>query len=519
MSLPSFRPTKKDLKIAILLFLVSSFAFICFKLNIASVNSRSRLALCLSILDGDGFRIDRYEHLLENDKSVVGDHCYCEKAPGGSVVVFPVVAVAYPIFHRLGKDDFTSPGPSNKHGRTNSHFEAMLLLASIPISLICAGGVVAVYCLGRLYGISRALSAMVAILLAFGTPFGCYSTLLMSHALSGSLLIIGFCWGVYVLLRHAPEKPEFRPDERKESGDPRQSRAFYLQWTGIGFVLAMAVLVEYPAAVSACLIELFFLFTMKARHVHRSVALRSLLTTSLGVLPVALAFATFNTFCFGGPFISGYRFVPQEFELMQTGFYGIRLPDPVVMLKTLIGPWNGILWYSPILILSPLWAIRNIFLGRERSLNVLALVVPAFYFLLNSSYAYWDQSPVPCRHAVSCLPFAVLPFFFLEKNDPRIVKFPFYFLLWTTLILRAIAVPLSSEPGYYPAIHPSLHFFQTMTFGLRYDLLAYAGVPQCLSRAILTFVCFVFFYLIWMEIKNDPDRVQDSMKDRRVPCP
>ena len=485
-----------DCCITILLFIAALFTFVVFKHAIQDVNAASRLSMCLALLDDGSFIIDKYEHNTI-DKSFANGHYYCDKAPGSSFLAFPFVAVGYHVFHALGRDDFTSTEllPNGEQG-PNHNFKIMLLIGSIPVSVVCAAGIAVMYLLGRLLGAAKKLSFFCAVLLAVGTPFGVWATVLYGHSLSASLLLIGLYLGLRQILIRLP-------DEKNRMPSP--------MWIAIGFLLAYAVLVEYPTAVAACLIGLLFPGMEVYRKQSFRTATRTTLYLVLGAIPVAVVFFAYNTICFGGPLKIGYNFVGAGgFAEMDRGFYGIKHPDTVVLLKTFVDSRYGILYFAPWIILSPIFAVRNIVHGNRRDLNILALLIPAFYFLLNSSYSYWYASHIPCRHVTPAFPFLVLPLLSGWKKGSPSMRCLFVLLFASSYFFSTGAL-LSPCNGYYAyeyivTDYPSIYFLRTIFLDREAtNLFFHLGMKPWMSYLPLIVVYSGFARLFCRELRDETD--------------
>ena len=487
---------RSDLRIAFLLFLVAAFTFIYFKHSFNDVNAVVRACLSLAIVEDGSFAIDRFEHLTI-DKSFYNGHYYCDKAPGTSFLAVPFVAAGYCELQRQGRSDFSSPDLSTPTIRINDNFEYLLILASLPISLICAAAVSGMYLLAREFGSERKTSLLCALLLGFGTPFGAWATVLYGHSAAASLLLLGLTTGV---------------------GTANHGNGFTVRlrrrlWILTGFLLAYAVLTEYTAAVPACLIGVFLLGGPAGvqKGVRAAASLVGLL--AIGVLPVAVLFLFYHATCFGSPFSLGYRFVAGDFPEMRRGFFGLNIPDLFVLLQTLFSPKHGILAFSPFMIFSPILAVKNIQEARHPGLNMLALLIAVYYFLLNSSYAYWYASIIPCRHATAAFPFLVIPFLSGWNREKRHFRIAVNISMILSLLFSVAALAAPSHVRYealWATDHPSIDLVVELLRGKTASNLGGYIRPNMSAHLTLIPACMAWclFGLLFFTICRQSDETQ-----------
>lgn len=487
MNLPSFRPTKKDLKIAILLFLVALSTYVFFRADVFNPNIVSRVALAVSIVQDGTLTIDPFAHATV-DKSFVDGHYYCDKAPGSSFLVLPAVAGGYVFLKAIGVEDIVPHKDKEKSLRS---FVFLETLAGCVVALFCASAVAALYLLGRLLGSPPWNALLVALLFGIGTPYWYWSTILFGHSLAAAFLIIA----TYLGCRLIP---------RRNNDHISTVKPVRFQWIFIGFLLAYAVWIEYPVAVPACILGTLFLGMEWARQYSVREIARTAALLFLGALPVAVFFAVYNNACFGGPLTLGYEHEAGDFPEMFEGFFGIKYPDPEVLWKTLFTPRWSILWYSPVLFFSPVLAIVNIFANRDRGLNIVALAIPAYHFLLNASYAYWMETYLPCRHAVPCLPFVVLPFFSLYRTRPAVFRKTVFLFAFSTLAIRCVSFFLPQDKTFYLENLPSIESIRFMLRASHFSLTDFFGWPGFMPLVFVIPIWSLFAWLVWKELKRSP---------------
>ncbi len=478
-----------DRRLFTLLFLLSFFSYGMFKYFLEDSMTSNRTALALAILKDGTVRIDPYAK-FSGDVAFREGHYYCDKAPGATFVSFPFIAAAYYGLTVLGKTDFDAYRPVDEEGpdvqRSPSvAFQLLILAGSFGVSLVCALGVATLYALGTLLGVPPRTAVFVAIFLGFGTMFGPWSTVLMGHALSGAFLLFGLCGAVYLLRTSKNSTYEPGPVVPEKR----------LGWTAVGISWAFSFWVEYTAAIPACLLG-FLVLTLAYRQgfsVRRIATLTGWMV--LGTLPVVACFFVYNTLAFGSPLSLGYRYVA-NFPKMQEGFFGISLPDGVVLLKTIFHSKYGILWSSPALVLFPYLVYDNVVKNRNRELNIACFLIVAYYFLINSSYAYWPQTYFGPRHCTPCLPFAVIPFLIDWNRYTATFRRIRTVLVGLSILIGVMVLFVPASNELYDARWTL--FFITDSFcrgGVR-NLLYYVGVPPFLSIAMIFGVWGVFAWLL-----------------------
>jgi hypothetical protein len=259
------------------------------------------------------------------------------------------------------------------------------LAAATTVCLLSALAVMLLYLFARRLGASEVAAVFGAGTLAFATPFFGWSSTFFAHPASGSVLLIAAM--VVGWRREADEGLPF--------------------WRGLltGLLLGYLLVIDLTAAPPAVLIGVWAL-VRSADRVREVAGL--VLGGLVGIAPLLI----YNAIVFGSPFTLGYSQVV-GFEGMKTGFFGVSLPNPVVLGELLFGHFRGLLPLSPVLLLVPfgLWAM-----WKTPALRGLALVIAgtiASYLFINAGYHYWDggASTGP-RHLVAMLPLSAIALVF-----------------------------------------------------------------------------------------------------------
>lgn len=362
----------------LLVFLFAPYAAQSFR----NVNTVSRLGLAHAVAVHRVLNIDAVaEHTV--DKAHHGEHFYCDKAPGLSLLCVPAVAAADALSSLLGfAPALISPRTGHLTARYKLCAYACLLASSAWVYAL------AVVLFRRILAprIGERAASLVTLLCAFGTPPLLWATTLFGHAAAAGFLFIGLALGL-------------------GAGGP--STAPRLRWGLAGLALGMAVLCEFTALPAAALVTAFLMLGPGAA--PELPLRRRACALFVGALGPALVLLAYNTLAFQHPFKLGYASV-QGFAGMRTGFFGISVPRAAVAFDLLFSEYRGLFWLSPVLLPALIACAMALWQrGPERAFAALALGIAAYYLCLNAGYYYWDGgfSTGP-RHITPIAPFLML---------------------------------------------------------------------------------------------------------------
>ena len=397
-------------------------------------NQNTRYDMVRALVEEGTLAIDDY-HENTIDKASFRGHFYSDKAPGSSLLALPVYAAGYAL-HRLV---YTAEQVTQSRKLQRRLFGwVQLWAASIPGAVL--GALILLFLLELAAPRPRVgWAAVAALTLGLGSPLFAYSTMFLGHALSALGLFAGF----FLLFRDTANAP---------------TRAALLT---AGACFGLATLSEYPAAPAAVI--LFAVRCWPARGTPArdwlSQAGRTALWIAAGSGPFAALFALNNRLVSGSWVVVGYASVQDQFKSYQdTGFYGVSLPSPGVLLDLLVGKLRGILLLSPILLaivpgFLPVWR-------QDRRIAIALAATIAYYLLLNASYAvWWGGAAVYPRHLTSAIPFfAPFVYFALAERHTR---------LRSLRVSTVIAAVVSVVNGLViVAVYPQTQ--NTILFPLRY---------------------------------------------------
>jgi hypothetical protein len=331
-------------------------------------NQNARFDLVRAIIERGTVRIDAYESNT-GDKAERDGHLYSDKAPGVSFTALPMYAAV----HALGRE-----------GRETDRFQALAsyLCTVWAVAVPSALAVVALYLfLIGVLSLGPARSAAFALAYAFGTLAFPYSTLLYGHQPAAAFAFLGFA--VLARSRHRPEA----------LAEPRRLVA-------AGLALGWAVVIEYPALLTAAAVGVYALVAIRPR--RRVVWLAAGMAAALAVLLV------YHALAFGGPLALPYGFSVQQ-PRHRGLFMGLVAPSLRVLRYLLVDEYRGLFYGSPWLLLAVPGAWFLLRDRRVRSEAVVCVAVALLYLALNASltdwHGGWGMGP---RHLVAALPFLTI---------------------------------------------------------------------------------------------------------------
>jgi hypothetical protein len=159
-------------------------------------------------------------------------------------------------------------------------------------------------------------TALVAY--ALGSPALVYGLLFTSHQLAAVCAGGAFAAAV-TLARNHPQRPR-------------------LMATGMGFLAAMAVLVEYQAAIATALVILYAVARARPRG-------RNALFMTIGALPPLTALGLYHAVAFGAPWRTGFNTAVDP--VLKEAYMGIVGPSWQSFSTILFRPSSGMLWLLP----------------------------------------------------------------------------------------------------------------------------------------------------------------------------
>ncbi len=386
---------------------IAVVTFVCLLLYTPQTESSqviTRVGLTVAIVDDGQLSIDRFAPDTV-DKALVDGHYYADKAPGLSLLAVPAVWVTKVLRNLFG---------SHEDSRTVHIFLVYAQIATMAaVALPAAVAVALIYLMSLRMGATPQGAVFGSLAIAIGSPFFFWSTTFFAHSLVGSLLIF------MLALTLDREKWDF--------------------WRGlaVGLLAGFMVVLDFVGGFAITVAGVVLLITAwrPSMAAHRRFALGVLVGAAIGVAPLPV----YNYLAFGSPFQLGYMSVV-GFEGMQTGFFGIGLPNPVVILELLFGGYRGLLPLAPVLVLVPL-GLARMFRRPDNRPDVNVIIALALtFFLVNAGYYYWQGgwSTGP-RHIVPMLPLLGLPLAFALPSGRWARAGAFALLAWGLVLSALIA--------------------------------------------------------------------------------
>lgn len=328
----------------------------------------TRFDLARALLERRSVSIDTY-HANTGDKALLDGRYYSDKAPLPSVLGAAGVAAAHGIRAAIRR-------PVS---------EAVWLTLAGGLAALTATGVVtalggaAFHLALRDRGLSFRRAWFATFLVFLGTTLFPYATLLQGHAAAAAWLFLLF----YALF--------------PAHGAPGPGRC-----ATAGVIAAAALATEYLTPPAVVIVTGISLASRQGRRGARVLAFAA------GALPGILLLGAYHQAAFGGPFEVGYRYevLPVFQESMGTGLLGVRLPSPRVTAELLFGPYRGLFFASPILLLGVVGLTRLLHDRERRSEAAAAVLVFAYYLFVNAGYTTWHGGwAIGPRHLVPAVPF------------------------------------------------------------------------------------------------------------------
>jgi hypothetical protein len=361
--------------------------------QIFSWNQSSHYAL-VRALDRGTPTIDRYRKTT-GDKARYKGHWYSARAPGTAFA-------ALPVYKGLRVTGVTPHLKRFQHGKND---QAIWLLGLWAALLPAVGTMLLVRYVGN--RIEPGYGTAAAVTLGAGTLFLPFSTMLFSHVLSAFL---GFA--AFVLLWR----------ERERDGPDR-----LWPYALAGLIIGYAITTEYPL--------LFVGIVLGIYAISRGSVIKRGVTYAAGVAVGVIPLALFDKWAYGSFTHVAYADIPKN----QGGFFGIRLPSPLVAVELLFSS-RGLLTLAPVLVMGIVGTVLLYRRGRRAEAIVIAAIALVFV-AYNSGYylPYGGQVPGP-RFLITTLPFLALPLALSFR------RFPIPTLALAAASVACMAIPTLATP-------------------------------------------------------------------------
>lgn len=390
---------------ALILFLVLWVSLAYFHHRQAGWNVNSRLALTYAVVEQGTVAIDAYHdnpfmpYLSTNDKAVFDGHFYSDKSPALSFSAVPLYAALYHARESLGL------GEKWTQERWVLRTRYLVRIATVTLAAALLG--VILFLTAIRFGLSRRMSALLAIGLIWGTMLAPYGTLFYSYLPATAALALA-----WLLLLRA--RQDARPID--------QGGILFT----VGILLGIAWFLEFTTGLAGIGIAAYAAWATR----KKPLALWKMIIA--GLIPVAIMFAYCKMIF--GEFSIPYKYEYDEFfrQQMAQGFQGIHLPRLSVLYFITIHPFRGLFVHSPFLLL---W-FAGIIIGLRRTnrthlpdLLLSVYIVLAYFAFASGYYMWWGGWAAGTRHLIPALPFFLFPITLFIKGGNCWKTTPFLLLL------------------------------------------------------------------------------------------
>ena len=479
---------KNKIWIPLLIFILLLVNYIYFLPRWADWGQNARLNLVFAVVDQGTLSIDDY-YDNSGDYALFEGHYYMDKAPGPSFLAIPVYFVVKPILHLPVVENLMQRmAQSSAFGDTlNEEGSGLLeekiyaavvqyILVFFVIAIPSAFLGVLIYLFLQDLGLKDIWSLLIVLIYGLATNAFTYAGSFNSHQLTAALLFCGFFLGFKI-----------------------GRKTFSTYWAvPAGFMLAYAVISEYPTALIAGGIFVYMLFKLPTWRWRTAF-------TASGLLPGALLVA-YNLRIFHTPLPVGYEYSEMYTDLHSTGFLSLTYPHWDAFWGVTFGSYRGQFFVAPVLVIAflglVLWGI-----SRKNSPEWLVSIWAVVSFLLfNASSVMWQGGyGVGPRYMVPMLPFLVLGFSGIPKE--WLDKIWYKILLglltaWSFFVVWVETLGGQSYPDWTmnPLFNYSLPNFTSgniarnlaMVIGLR-------GIPSLLPLLLFNLILIIFLFRISMK--------------------
>ncbi len=312
-------------------------------------NVESRHAQIVALADHRTLVIDPYHHWT-GDKAFHRGHYYSDKLIGPTLAAAPI----YWLSRRLIATRLDDPRLSLMLALR----VANLLTNAAPSALVIG----LFYLFLAEFGLGAGLRAWLAFTWGLGTLALPYSTALFGHQFAAACVA-----GSFMLLR-------------------RQAQGLS-PWgaLGAGALAGLAAISDFMGVVVAALLGLYAI-VLAARAGGRQAPSRISAFAAAALAVISLQLAA-NWASFGSPLTFAHAHHASYAARHSRGFFGIHRPDPVALYQLTLGPYRGLFFGSPVLLLA---LPGFLLLGRARRAEA-ALAAAAWLgvLLLHSGYEDW----------------------------------------------------------------------------------------------------------------------------------
>lgn len=375
-------------------------------------NDNASLDLTMAIVDEHRFEIDSYANNT-GDRAYYKGHYYSDKVPGTAFLAVPLYS-AYETF--VGKIPYYN---SLDEDNPSWKYQLFLFLAISLISAVCGSlTIVLVYKISRYFTSNNLHRNLMIIVLGLGTLIPHAGRQFNSHAISTFFIFLSF----YLVFKMKKEKTDYS--------------------LFAGLAGGFAVLVEYRVIIILTGLLIIILTLKKWRWILKFV---------IGASVFYLILLSYTYAIYDSPFSAHTRYADESIwneviakescgalqsarsplatvysSFIKSFEYQFKRPQKRVIIrvtKLLFDPFKGLLFYSPIMLLSLLglfWMYKKYKI--ETLVIIVCLII--YIFHLSSPALWWMGLSFGPRHLTPFIPFFMIPLLHaFKKISIRIVLF------------------------------------------------------------------------------------------------
>jgi len=374
------------------LFAIAYLAFGLIFSGVGNGNTVPRIAMTLAMLERGSLYIDEFAPFTD-DKGAAQGHYISDKAPGMSLLALPAVGVGVKVLQWLKPDArWISVDPTTGRAELSAELQLVQWVATLSTSaLFTALAVVVLFRSALLLGVSDKGSLFAAMIYGFATPTWGWATTFFSHAPCGAFLVFGL--GAIVAATTPGAGAEWTKLKSWCAG------------VGSGLLLGVAILLELTSAPAVLCIALYGVWRSSRMTPPRTTFMTA--GAVLGGLMAGAPLMLHNFVLFGDAFSVGYShsIAPPGYEAI-----AFTVPSLTVAAQLLFGGGRGLLWLTPLLLLTPL-AWMAMWRAGARSILLLCAAVFMTFLLINAAYVNWYAGATTGpRYMAPALPFLAMPF-------------------------------------------------------------------------------------------------------------
>ncbi len=371
-------------------------------------NVDSRFAQIYALAERGTLVIDSYPFLFEGggDAARYEGHYYSDKLIGPSLVAVPV--------YRAAREVLSATGLPERRAVYYALRFANAVTNALPSALLGA----LLYLFLAQLGPSAAFRVWLGLAYGLGTLAFPYSTVLFGHQLAAVAIGLAF-----ILLWR-----------QRDEWSPRRA-------LGAGALLGFAAISDVMGLFIAFILGVYAISLAARPRARAGAVIGRIAPLALLAIVVFSIQLIANWSSFGNPLTFPHIYHAQEsFRARHTaGLFGIHLPQLYPLYQLTVGPWRGLFYSSPVLLL----ALPGVFLlGRKWQAE--AVTIAACYLavlLIHSGYENWTTGSVfGPRYQIAALPLLII------AAAPAAQRWPLAFKVLAVVSMAFMAAATARSP-------------------------------------------------------------------------